>query len=615
MIDTNELEFISDVKDVLASLAPEVQQRNAYMNRRDWYTYGDGLWENLEVEDGFDRTLYNFLPRVVDIHTSQLMGRPFQVYSYWEKDDVSLFSEQDPALGAAVLTNKRKKADADSRKRFVDAIIRDNGGYEIFKQGARLGSVYGLTVYKMWWSDEERKICISLLESPQNYYAGWNSNDFRKRDFDAYVYDISYSDAMRMYGDKLPKDEDFEMSTDQMGVSSNSSTSDPLDQITSGANLVAQTNRQMVKVIDITGYLDKWGVEGKKVVPVEQGKEKKFSRLIVGGHVVQTITDESKLPKYYTINNRQIPRRAYGESDLPDSALEINATYVERMSDYITLVNKTLFPMIMAKGFEQGSVPKKRQRKMTVSAMGNDQTLEVLNLPNNFGFDYGKILEELKDSFVRVTGISRVLFDDPSVNTDSNQALITTLKGVIDIVEDKQSRWEPALAEMFTDALKLSAKYVPAIKDSIPEDEYWFLYIKWSSVLRKEDASYQQMYLNRMTAGTISLDSYLEAMGTDDVSEEIDRIRDNYQDPVIAAILGNVRQMLAQQTLAEGNPILMAQQAQQLQAGQTAPGQPSNPQLTPDQNGGQSASIPGSGAPTGVSPQGAINMNAQNQGY
>lgn len=667
------MQLVSDIRGAIASLEPDVEQRNLYMNRRDWYIYGDGLWENLEIEDGFDRTLYNFLPRVVDIHTSQLMGRAFQIYSYYEKDDVSIYEKGDPQLEAALITNKRKKADADSRKRFVDAIIRDNGGYELFKHGARIGTAYGTTVYKMWWDNQDKKIRISLLESPQNYRAGWSDTNFRERDFDAYVYQISYSDAKRQYGSYLGPDEDFDSSGSQDSIQNSSFglTSDPLDQNMATPRINSQTYRQMVQVIDFTGYLDGWAAKDGKLVEVDKGDETRISLLIVGGHVCHVITDENRMPKYYVINNRSTPRRAWGDSDLPDSALEINATYIERMSDYITLVNKTLFPMIMARGFEMSSVPKKRQRQMSVVPMAQEQSLEAVNLPQQFGFEYSKLLDELKEAFVKVTGVGRVLFDDPTVNNDSNQALMTTLKGVIDIVEDKQTRWEQALIAMFTDALALAAKYVPAIKEAMPDDEYWYLYVRWPSVLRREDAAYQTMYLNRFNAGTISMDSYLEAMGTDDVSEELDRIKDNMQDPVTAAIMGHALPELAHYAVLKEQGIpawgyvtpkvtlrgdLTPQQEANMaenyqwnsgpygpsigpqgQQGTAAndnvinqgfiqgnafeggmptgvkPGQPINPQLTPDQNVNAPVSQPGSGAPA-VSPQGAVNMNNQNNG-
>lgn len=670
--------FITDVYAALRHLEFDVQQRNQYMNRRDDYVYGNGLWTTLEIPTGFDHTLYNFLPRVVDIHSSQLMGRNFQIYSTFNKDDLSVIEESDPKYKIATLTNKRKAADADARKRYVDAIIRDNGGFGMFKNGARIGSVYGETVYKMWWDDEDKKIRINLLESPQNYRAGWADTNFRERDFDAYVYQISLAQANRLYSDKLKSYEEFNMSpegqpfADQAG---NGLTSDPLGQQSN--TLPIQTRRKMVTVVDLTGYMEGWKTSKAGIEKADRGKESKLSIMLVGGRLVQTIKEEKLMPRYYILPNRVVPRRAWGDSDLPDSALDINATYMERMSDYITLVNKTIFPMYQMKGFDPASMPRKKQRQMLAVSMTQDQSIETVS-HQQVGFEYDKLLHELKDAFVRVTGVGRVLFDDPSISPDSNQALMTTLKGVIDIVEDKQARWGPFLTTMFTDCLELASQHVPEMKDIINIEEDWYFYVEWPSVLRREDASYQQIWLNLFNAGVISVETYLEKLGIIDVSEELDRIRDNMKDPVSAAILGKQLGEMAHMTLNKAlgippwgyvvpkvmlrgdlTPQQEANMAENYQwnegpygssigpqgmqgtaandnvinqgfingdafsggmpAGVT-PGKPiqpqqPNPTLTPDQNQpGQTASQPGSGQPQPVSPAGAVAQLNQRRG-
>jgi hypothetical protein len=55
-------------------------------------------------------------------------------------------------------------------------------------------------------------------------------------------------------------------------------------------------------------------------------------------------------------------------------------------------------------------------------------------------------------------------------------------------------------------------------------------------MIQKEDPIYQQMLLNRWNAGTISLQSFLEA--ENESYEEIDRIRDEMTDQITAAIHG-----------------------------------------------------------------------------
>jgi hypothetical protein len=343
------------------------------------------------------------------------------------------------------------------------------------------------------------------------------------------------------------------------------------------------------------------------------------------------------------------------------------------MSTWATIFQKEAGTVYKAKGFTASNIPKRKRKGATFIPMDYTQDIEPITNPAGAITQQSQqLIGELKDAFVRVTGIGRVMFDDPTINPTSNQALMTTLKGVIDIVEDKQSRWEPILVEMFTDALELAAKFDPSIKEVVQDDNGWYLYVKWPSVLRREDATYQTMYMNRFNNNTISLGSYLEAMGTEDVTEEIDRIKDEMKDATVAAILSRQLGLLAQSIISppsqpspdvkinlrgdltpyqeanlaskqgfndgpfpptagpQGTGGLAAQENTDNEGFVTGPpfaggeaiqrgpdGQPiqdqPNPTLTPDQNTGQTASIPGSGAPA-VSPEGAIAMQQQNEG-
>jgi hypothetical protein len=235
-------------------------------------------------------------------------------------------------------------------------------------------------------------------------------------------------------------------------------------------------------------------------------------------------------------------------------------------------------------------------------------------------------MDELKEQFVRETGISRVLFDDPSVTLNSNQALMTSMKPTSDIAEAKKQLWGPVIKEIFTDALETIANYIPDVKDLVDKNEDWSLKVMWPSVMQKEDPVYQQMLLNRFNTGTMSMQTYLEAQG--ETKEEIDRIRDEMNDPITAAVLGKqlpaIAQMVIQATTAELQASLAAAfpeifgQQEQGPAGPPAPqdgGAQPGPVATQAENvpGTGPVSQPGSGA-TAVSPQGAINQTNQQMG-
>ena len=600
--ETHKTQLASDVLTALRSLEPDVVRRNNYMNERDRYVYGDGLWSDLDIEGWFAE--YNYLQRVVDIHTAQLMGRPYNVYSYYNKIDLAPYEDNPEELDLKKLENKKLKANADSRKKVLDSIRRDNNQEAMDKNGARSGAVYGETWYKQWADWKEKKIKRVLIESPQNLYVGWKDDNFREFDYVAHVHQISVDSAYRAYGSKLPEGELFTESNqgDPLGAVSNNNTDDPINQM-GGSTTESKTDRKMVTVIDLVGYLPKWGANGpSNVKQVDRGKEDRVNIVIVGGHVMQIETREKYLPSFYSSANRVELRRPFGASDLPKTALEINKEIVQLEADARRWMEKHLYSLIQAKGFTPEAIPRKKARAQQVIAMSPEQSLEEMRISPAPLSELRGLIEAKTDAFVRVTNIGRVLFDDPSIEANSAQALMTTMKPVIDTVEDKQSRWDVAIVQMDTDALYLAAEMIPELREAIVEDDSWFLCVEWPSVLRREDSSWQSMWLNRVNAGLISLETYMEKMG-DDYSEEMDRLRDEMNDTVAAAVMGRQLPLMAQQVVA---PMPMMPPATPDQGGQI---------VNPDQNTEmtQPVSQPGTGQPA-VSPEGAVAQQLQNSG-
>lgn len=538
-------EIVAQVTSNLSKLRTEVAHRNTYIDKRDDFIYGDRLMNDMEFIDGFDRTEYNWLERTVEIHTSQLMGRGLAIFSTYNKEDLSLADNPDDPqqLEQAKMLNKRLKINADARQRAAHAIIRDNGGAQLFRTGAQIASAYGFCVYKSWFDKEEKQWRISLLESPQNFWAGWSDDNFRERDYDAYVSQISVQQAYDLYGHKLEDGEKF--ATTKLG--------DPIDFDSTTTSPVERGDMDMVTVVEYTGKLPGWkaGKSPNSLAKCNRGEETEVNLLTVGGKLVQIISNEDLVPRYYIVSNKVIPRRPWGRSDVSDSCIEINRTYLERMSDWVTLANKTLFPRYKAIGFASAAeVPKARQRTVEVMPLSQDQDIGLIDTPREFGFEYPRLLEQLKEDYVRAAGISRVLFDDPSVNANSNQALMTTMKNTIDVVEAKQDVWERAIVDMLTDALITSSRFIKELRDIVDEDDDWHLYVQWPSVLRKEDPVFQQMLLNRFNANTMAISSFLEEQGVVDTGEEIDRIRDEMVDPTTAAIHGRQMGALSMQQIA-----------------------------------------------------------------
>ena len=136
--------------------------------------------------------------------------------------------------------------------------------------------------------------------------------------------------------------------------------------------------------------------------------------------------------------------------------------------------------------------------------------MQLLNQGDTNQIDFQAQLERSKEEYLREAGISRVLFDDPSITLNSNQALMTAMKPTTDRAEAKKLLWAPILAQMFTDALEIVGQYEDKVKAIIDTDEDLHFEIKWPSTMQREDPVFQQMLLNRFNSNTISLQTFLE---------------------------------------------------------------------------------------------------------
>jgi hypothetical protein len=472
----------------------------------------------------------------------------------------------------------------------------------------------------MYYDEDEDKIELCHIESIENLYALWSKDDFRDVEAYGFVYQVSKSEAISEYG--APED----VATSPLGR--------PLDAIATN-NIAVATNfgQEMVSILEITGKIEGWTAKDGKVQRCKVGQETEMNVLIIGDEITRLITDTKKLPKYYLLPNKRQRRRPWGVSDVSDAAIEINLTYIETLSDWRTVSSKVNFPKFKAFGFSPAQqLPTPESRKIQYLPMAEGQDIQELTESQSNSIDWGRQLDEMKEQYVRETGISRVLFDDPSVTLNSNQALLTSMKPTSDIAEAKKQLWAPIITQMFTDALEILAEVKPdAYKDLADKETNWSLRVMWPSVLQKEDPVYQSMLLNRFNAGLISMQSYLEAQG--ESKEELDRIRSELADPATAAILGKQIPLIAQTIINAATAEIQAwykltqpetqMQAEQ-QAAQMAQQEGINPngggaaQVMPDNQatggmGMQPVSQPGTGA-TAAGAQGALNQVNQQIG-
>lgn len=613
---TTQKEFVSEVRSKLKTLDTEISDRNDKIQKRDNFIYGDGLREAINIPIGHDFTRVNWLRRTVEIHKNMFMSRGFHVLSTYDTNDISEVDDESEKRRLETENDKEKEF-AEARMQTIKAIKEDNGGDAFWANLAENASAIGDVAIKMYYDEDSEKIELCHIESIENLYALWSKDDFRDVEAYGYVYQVSKSEAISEYGASQ------DVATSPLGR--------PLDAIATN-NIAVATNfgQEMVSILEVTGKIEGWTAKDGKLMRCIVGQETEMNVLIIGDEVTRLITDKKKLPKYYLLPNKRQRRRPWGVSDVSDAAIEINLTYIETLSDWRTVSSKVNFPKFKAFGFSPAQqLPTPESRKIQYLPMAEGQDIQELTESQSNSIDWGRQLDEMKEQYVRETGISRVLFDDPSVTLNSNQALLTSMKPTSDIAEAKKQLWAPIIVELFTDALEILAEAKPdTYKELAVKESNWSLKVMWPSVLQKEDPVYQSMLLNRFNAGLISMQSYLEAQG--ESKEELDRIRSELADPATAAILGKQIPLIAQTVINAATAEIQAWykltqpevQMQQEQAAQQAAGINPNgggaAQVSPDNQvtggaGMQPVSQPGTGA-TAASAQGALNQVNQNMG-
>lgn len=610
--DDLNTQFAQAVRSTFKDLSGEIEERNAKIIERDDFIYGDRLEKSLDIPLGHDFTPVNWLRRTVEIHKNMFMSRGFQVVSTYDSVDPDTAADDADRQRINIENDKRKEY-AELRMQTINSIIRDNGGFATWGSLSENCSAVGDACIKTWYDKSEKKYVISHIEAIENIYVLWNKDDFRDYDAIAYVYQVSKQNAIDNFG--APED----VTTSPVGQ--------PMEIIAATTTTNTQYTQPMVTIMEVTGKIPGWASEGGKLKKVELGNETELNAVVIGTDVVKRIIDDEKeIPKYYILPNKRQRRRAWGQSDISDAAININQTYIETLSDWRTHSSKVNFQKYKAYGFAADTqLPKSEPRKVQMLPLADGQDIQRLDQGDSNQLDFRTQMDELKEQYVRETGISRVLFDDPSVTFNSNQALLTSMKPTSDIAEAKKQLWTPIIADIFEDALEtLAANEPDTYGDLVDNEDNWTLKVMWPSIMQKEDPIFQNMLLNRFNAGLMSVQTFLEQQG--ESKEEIDRLRDEMTDPITGAILGKQIPLVAQSIInaatAQIQAWYQAQLPQQNPTSQNTPGIDSNggtaaPGLQTSQAenvpGAGIMSQPGSGA-TPVGAQGALDQVTQQNG-
>jgi len=534
-------QFIAESRSAFSQLNPEIAERNKRIQENDQYIYGDLLSRMLDIPLGHDMTPVNWLRRTVEIHRAQFMGKGYAVDSSYEAVDISSAGDDPNERQRLKIENDKQKSYAQIRRNMIESIIRDNGGDAFWSGAAENASAVGDTVIKAWFDEDKKKYVLQQVERVENFYVLWSRDDYRSFDAVAYIYQISKEQAIKLYN--VPET----VQTSPMGS--------PLIVLNAGNIAQYASFQPMVTIMEITGKIQGFKSSNGKLQKCDVGKETDTNTIAVGNFIYQVIDDEAKLPKHYILPNKRARRRPWGVPDITPAAVSINLTYIEALSDWRTVASKVNFPKFKAFGFPIGvQPPKPKARTVELLPLADGQDIQPIGLSQSGPLgeqDFQRQLDEMQSQFVREVGISRQLFDMPDSNGNSNPAILSSMKSVSDITNAKRELWEPILREIFEDALRKLALVDDDIKEVVTDDN-WHIKISWPSALNADDPSYHAMKLNQFNTGLLSVESFLEDIGMD--SQELDRIREEMEDPLTASIHGHILAAFAEQKITPPGP-------------------------------------------------------------
>ena len=554
-LDNND--FVADVRSHFSPLQSEIAARNKKVQENDQYIYGDLLDRMLDIPLGHDNTPINWLRRTVEIHRAQFMGKGFTIDSSYETQDLTQpgvdnngpidpdqKKSQEAERQRVQIENEKNKSFAEIRRSLCEAIIRDNGGFAFWATAAENASAVGDTVIKGWYDKDKKKYILQQVEIIDNFYALWAKDNYRDIDAYAYVYQISKENAIKQYG--VPQD----VPTSPLGT--------PL-VVLSSANMTQYVSTQpMVTIMEIKGRIEGWKTIKGKLSRCLIGDENDVHAVIVGNMIYQLFDEDKFMPDYYILPNKRARRRPWGISDISDAAVHINLTYIETLSDWRTVANKVNFPKFKAFGFPPGvQMPKPKSRTVEFLPLSNGQDIQPISMGQSAGLaesDFKRQLDEMESQFVREVGISRQLFDMPDSNGNSNPAVLTSMKSISDITNAKRELWTPILTKMFEDALRKIAAFEPDVAKVVTQDDNWHLKVSFPTSMNADDPSYHAMQLNQFNTGLLSVATFLENIGYD--KAELDRIRQEMEDPLTASIHGHLLgQMAGYKLIPYGTPM------------------------------------------------------------
>ncbi len=450
-------------------------------------------------------------------------------------------------------------------------------------QACTVKALYGHTFAKVYWDTQEKRPTVTIIERPEQFYAGWGSSNYDRLDWGLYCYGLS-EDAIEIdFGLKVGAYDDganhffpYVLAGDH---------SDPLHTISTTPEY-----KRNIPEMELVEVYDYWYKR-----PKGRGKFDVWNAIYIGNRLVEHAAhpEFDDIP-YVPLPNTYIPGSPYGRPEIYDVEQMIREKD-ERLSAAAQMIesitNGQMWQLLGPDAPDDvpaNAIPKANK----VAAPGPGNKLESIQpfVPQFAIEDY---LKRIDEEIEGITGLNPLLLGrvvpEAIGSSRAVNALIATYEARIRIKRELLYRWRK---RVWTVAAKAWERKSRDVRDII--DGRYRIDVKAPELTPRDELEVANMARNLVDGHIWSLERAMDRTGVEDPSDEKALIRTEQTDPTI-----NPGPVNAQVTLMSTFAALQAQGVELPSAEQAA-------------NATRQARPSGKGSPTLNAPENQVQTPPEN---
>lgn len=412
---------------------------------------------------------------------------------------------------------------AEAKESLLMRVWRDNSFRTSFNDWSKVGSLYGDAFIKGPFMEKDRdgkwKIVFAHVENPGSIRPLWK--DSRYREMDGFIDEtrMSLQKATRLYG-KVAETRGIKLNKEL--DSADDTRRDP------------DTRQPMVRISEF--WTDTY-----------------CARFVKDKLLTVDFHNWGFIPLQH-VRNSYIPNYPYGKSDIED-VLDPQQMHNRTMNDMANLLRWISTVNLWGKNLDRmEALVAGLSRLYNLPEDGEIHAFEKPGDP----YIANTFVQERRNAIINIAGISEAMLSSSQVSVSSGRALAMAFQGTLRKLNPRMKSYEKALENLNENIFRLLEIYFPETKEIINGD--YRNEVRLSATILRNIVD----TLNKLSAGTISLDTAQKELGVPRPKMEQKVIRKNLEDPILGP-------QIARQ------PALLPR----LQEGQNQPGE--NPMAGPGQ--------------------------------